>query len=36
MNSEYLINIKEEIEKMDLVNQKEILKIFKNNNVKIT
>lgn len=36
MNSEYLINIKEEIEKMDLVNQKEILKIFKNNNVNIS
>ena len=36
MNSENLTNIKESIEKMDLTNQKEILKIFKENNINIS
>ena len=36
MDSESLINMKEIIEKMEIINQKEILKILKDNNVNIS
>ena len=36
MDLENLINIKEVIEKMEIINQKEILKILKDNNVNIS
>lgn len=36
MDSQYLINLKETIEKMDIINQKEVLNIFKDNSVNIS
>lgn len=36
MDSQSLINIKETIEKMEIINQKEILKILKDSNVNIS
>lgn len=36
MNINNLINLKEEIEKMDIINQKEILNILKENNINIS
>ena len=36
MDSESLINIKDLIESMEIINQKEVLKIFKDNNVNIS